>query len=1145
MAFAEQAELTLLVPHKLVRDKPANALVGEYTLQEGIEVLLAGTGLIPTFSNQFLLSISTDDGSAGEGDTVKTTKKAGLVAVLAGVLTGGAQAQEPEVRVETGIVSGQVTDARTGANLRGAKVTIEETGQWVSTGDLGRFRFASVPPGEYTLNVSFLGYVEQSVVVVVDSGLPISESFALRGGSDIEEIVVFGTRSARAQSLNLERTAANSTTVLASDFLGNFTGDTISEALRLAPGVAFQQDPLTGEGTNIIIRGLEPDLNMVTLNGVRLPDGSGIGRSADLSNILTESISKVTISKTLLPSQDSTGTGGLVEIETKSPLDRDRRFASLGIELIDRQGNFGDGLLATGTLSGHFGQNESLGISVSTQYRDSEVRSIRYSTSAFPPVVPLSDAGDPLASLAFVDPRLPFPFDDEFPGLIPLEARYNDSVVNLQNRTLGATLAYRVEDHTDLRLDIQYLNEDRESFTTSSLLLPNGRQVLVPVPELNDELRFVLATEDAFADFGFPGITFSPTKLALYTPKETNENITASFQGETRLKKWTIGYDVGYAIGEQKTPVSYDFQVIDNREFLAPIPDELLADNIDDFNIAGRRLLLAPLGADVSFPSLLLNEAGYAFFNDPSNYNVGSIGRDINFGGENERYSGTVNASYEFDGGLLDFLNFGFFYEESKFTSLSDGVVLESFTPTGTGLDDYGVRFSSATAGAIGIDPRTTLIGLDRSSIVALLSNADSLSEGINPLLNSRSIPLDDRNQDRFTKEVEIAGFFEAGLSIGRLQVIGGLRFVHVEVEAQDQSNSFFTDVNGIRDDQFEIENGVLFNATETQSDVLVRVLTTYRFDGMNVLRAGFYESVARPQIQLLSGPARFNLILQPTRGPNGNQPGLFVSESNPDLRPAHTRNYDVSFERYSDTGVMKASLFYKATDDFLQTNNVRPIESLESLGRIPNFPEPIPDNVFLSGSKPRNGDGLAEVWGIELSVEQQLTWLPGRFDGLGFFVNYTYSDSERRDVFVWENDPVEFNDDGTVAAVELRNLDVDVRFNQQPKHSGTAAITYNKYDIDASLSYSIQSRRLTDDLEEFGLDNYDDEVDSLDFRAQYWFGKDSSYSIVFKGLDLLRGSSDATLSRSVGGEGGVPTFNTGATYFGGRSFQFGLTATF
>ena len=53
--FAEQADLTLVFPPELVREAPTNALVGKYTLEEGIQLLLAGTGLIPTFSDGFVL----------------------------------------------------------------------------------------------------------------------------------------------------------------------------------------------------------------------------------------------------------------------------------------------------------------------------------------------------------------------------------------------------------------------------------------------------------------------------------------------------------------------------------------------------------------------------------------------------------------------------------------------------------------------------------------------------------------------------------------------------------------------------------------------------------------------------------------------------------------------------------------------------------------------------------------------------------------------------------------------------------------------------------------------------------------------------------------------------------------------------------
>ena len=93
--FAEQADLTLAIPRDVLLGKEANTLIGSYTLQEGIDVLLAGTGLIPEFSNRIVLSIKTDPKSVGEGKTMKSPKKAtGLAALLASVFAGGVGAEE-------------------------------------------------------------------------------------------------------------------------------------------------------------------------------------------------------------------------------------------------------------------------------------------------------------------------------------------------------------------------------------------------------------------------------------------------------------------------------------------------------------------------------------------------------------------------------------------------------------------------------------------------------------------------------------------------------------------------------------------------------------------------------------------------------------------------------------------------------------------------------------------------------------------------------------------------------------------------------------------------------------------------------------------------------------------------------------------
>lgn len=94
--FAEQAELTLMFPFEKVQEKSANRLVGRYPNEVAIEILLAGTGLKPTFSDGAVLRIMSDEQPTPEGDEMRTSRKAGLAAILATVFSVGVGAQDVE-----------------------------------------------------------------------------------------------------------------------------------------------------------------------------------------------------------------------------------------------------------------------------------------------------------------------------------------------------------------------------------------------------------------------------------------------------------------------------------------------------------------------------------------------------------------------------------------------------------------------------------------------------------------------------------------------------------------------------------------------------------------------------------------------------------------------------------------------------------------------------------------------------------------------------------------------------------------------------------------------------------------------------------------------------------------------------------------
>ena len=92
--FAKQADLTLVFPFDEVRKRTAQKLEGEYDLEEAIQILLSGTGLTATFSNQVVLNIVPDAKAGPEGNEMNVKNKAGLGAFLAAVFSVGANAQD-------------------------------------------------------------------------------------------------------------------------------------------------------------------------------------------------------------------------------------------------------------------------------------------------------------------------------------------------------------------------------------------------------------------------------------------------------------------------------------------------------------------------------------------------------------------------------------------------------------------------------------------------------------------------------------------------------------------------------------------------------------------------------------------------------------------------------------------------------------------------------------------------------------------------------------------------------------------------------------------------------------------------------------------------------------------------------------------
>jgi TonB-linked SusC/RagA family outer membrane protein len=104
---------------------------------------------------------------------------------------------------QNGTVTGQVTDATTQETLPGANVVLTEI-QLGGAADVdGEFTIEDVPPGSYTLRVTFVGYQAAEQDVQVDPGETVEVNVALDPDyANLEEVVVTGYSQQERQKLS-------------------------------------------------------------------------------------------------------------------------------------------------------------------------------------------------------------------------------------------------------------------------------------------------------------------------------------------------------------------------------------------------------------------------------------------------------------------------------------------------------------------------------------------------------------------------------------------------------------------------------------------------------------------------------------------------------------------------------------------------------------------------------------------------------------------------------------------------------------------------------------------------------------------------------------------------------------------------------
>lgn len=269
---------------------------------------------------------------------------------------------------QKGIVSGKILDADDKLPLPGAMVQIAGQNKYTISDYNGSFEFLNVFDGSYEIQVKYMGYTTAAQNIIISKGANTVVNFDLKAsGTELDEVVIGDALKGQAKALNQQKNNSNISNIISSDQMGRFPDANVGDALKRVPGVTMQNDQ--GEARNIIIRGLAPSLNSVTLNGDRIPSAEGDNRNVQMDLIPSDMITTIEVNKTLTPDMDADAIGGSVNLITRATPNGQRISATVagGYMPIREKGTYTAGL-----VYGNRFLDTKLGMVVSGSYNNND-----------------------------------------------------------------------------------------------------------------------------------------------------------------------------------------------------------------------------------------------------------------------------------------------------------------------------------------------------------------------------------------------------------------------------------------------------------------------------------------------------------------------------------------------------------------------------------------------------------------------------------------------------------------------------------------------------------------------------------------------------------------------------------------------------
>jgi TonB-dependent receptor len=215
-----------------------------------------------------------------------------------------------------GTIAGNAKDSA-GNVLIGAVIAVAPSGQRAVSDDQGNFRISDVPVGEATVTVSYVGFANFTGKATVSAGQTATVNAVLDVASRTDSLIVTAERlQGETEAINIERTADDLVQILPLKVITSLPNTNVADAVGRLPSVTLERDE--GEGKYVQIRGTEPRLTNMEINGVEVPSPEAQVRNIKMDAIPADLVDRIELSKTLSANQDADAIGGTVNLVTKT-----------------------------------------------------------------------------------------------------------------------------------------------------------------------------------------------------------------------------------------------------------------------------------------------------------------------------------------------------------------------------------------------------------------------------------------------------------------------------------------------------------------------------------------------------------------------------------------------------------------------------------------------------------------------------------------------------------------------------------------------------------------------------------------------------------------------------------------------------------